>query len=700
MSFQVFRFFKKNPQRRKTHRDLSAHPQLELLEDRVVPTLFNHGGPVLASVQAQALFLGNGWNAAPYNNQTSFFNSFLSTTVDGTASAPAPYLAMLHNGGFKGVTGAGTTPFNGVIDSAESSSIGTITDATIQSDVQNAIQNLSGVQQSNSNTLYVVFVEPNVVVDLGNGQNSTNTFLAYHSSFADTTNGNLIRYAVIPYHGTANNAQEPWLTSSLDSMTEAASHETAEAITDPDGTTYFDRSGNELGDVVNGSTVYLNGYAVQREGSIPASLYNFLPMTPAGSVAGHGVSFSIVAGALNVSETGGSTFIAANPSGETGTVVAISSQGIDDFGQPMIDVVFSDGNAYEYHDFPANNPTAVANPSFFPWTSLGGNVKQAVAGQAVSYVLLTNGNLGEFVDPNYSTYYYGYGVNPGSRFGVIASGVKTIIAAGTDQQGVNAVEYTATVRGKTATYEWRDVTGQASTSTSGFTASKLSKFSSVDAAGVLLASSSQASSTPAPTNDAASVSPIQRRVLSDRSLAQAAIVAAQSGAGAPLFISVSGNVPNIATTGSAATANGLQNAIKPFRRSESSGGSEEVLQYQEVRRSIPDQSGPSATPNGSGPVTPAMPLQDGPGLPAFWPTVPFEPVPDEVWGTFGMRDARGDEQGFASVLPAEEATSSGFGAAGAVALAFLLVGDRVPWHRQARSGRRPQKLCVSPLPAR
>src|SRR5262249_42561926 len=152
---------------------------------------------------------------------------------------------------------------------------------------------LAGVQQPSSNTLYVVFVEPGVVVDLGNGQTSANTFLAYHSSF--TSNGNAVRYAVIPYHGTGGNAQAPWLTSAADSLTVSASHEIAEAITDPDGTTWFDRSGNEVADIVNGSTVYLAGYAVQREAAIPGSLSNFLPMTPTGAKAGHAASFSIVA---------------------------------------------------------------------------------------------------------------------------------------------------------------------------------------------------------------------------------------------------------------------------------------------------------------------------------------------------------------------------------------------------------------------
>ena len=422
-------------------------PRLEVLEDRVTPTLTDHGGAVLASVQVQAVYLGSSWNASPIS--TTVFDSFLNSLVSNTPSGQAPYLAMLHNAGFAGVTGNGSA-LTGVQDNVNVPS--TITDSQIQADLQAEIRS-SAVQQPNTQTLYEVFVQPGAVVSIGNNETSVNTFLAYHSSFS--ANGALVRYAVVPFHGTAGNAQAPWLNQ-LDSMTVAASHETAEAITDPDGHTYYDRSGNEIGDVVNGSTVYLNGYAVQREGSLPASLSNFLPMTPAGATAGHSTTFAIGSGALQVNGVG-----VANPSGETGKVVAISTQGIDDFGQPMVDVVFSDGKAYEYHDFLPNNPTAVANPSFFPWTYLSANVKlvpagqgySAVAGQGVSYVLLTNGALGEYVDPNYFTYYYGFGVNPGARYGAIATGVTSIIATHTDPLGVNAVDYTVVVRGKTTTYE-------------------------------------------------------------------------------------------------------------------------------------------------------------------------------------------------------------------------------------------------------
>ncbi len=436
-------------------------PRLEVLEDRVTPTLTDHGGAVLASVQVQAVYLGSSWNASPIS--TTVFDSFLNSLVSNTPSGQAPYLAMLHNAGFAGVTGNGSA-LTGVQDNVNVPS--TITDSQIQADLQAEIRS-SAVQQPNTQTLYEVFVQPGAVVSIGNNETSVNTFLAYHSSFS--ANGALVRYAVVPFHGTAGNAQAPWLNQ-LDSMTVAASHETAEAITDPDGHTYYDRSGNEIGDVVNGSTVYLNGYAVQREGSLPASLSNFLPMTPAGATAGHSTTFAIGSGALQVNGVG-----VANPSGETGKVVAISTQGIDDFGQPMVDVVFSDGKAYEYHDFLPNNPTAVANPSFFPWTYLSANVKlvpagqgySAVAGQGVSYVLLTNGALGEYVDPNYFTYYYGFGVNPGARYGAIATGVTSIIATHTDPLGVNAVDYTVVVRGKTTTYEWRDVTATASTTITG-----------------------------------------------------------------------------------------------------------------------------------------------------------------------------------------------------------------------------------------
>ena len=458
MQSPASRILSRKPPKRGGRPAATVRPRLELLEDRVVPALMYHGGPILSSVQAQAVYLGSGWSASPI--PTSQFDAFLGTTVKGAT----PYLKMLNADGFYGVTGSGST-LAGVADNVVVSS--DLTDAAIQTDLSTAIAGgVSGLQQPGANTLYFVFVQPGTVVDFGNGQTSVNTFLAYHSSFL--YNGGEVAYAVVPYHGSAGNAQDLWLNS-FDSMTVASSHELAEAITDPTGYGWYDRSGNEIGDIVNGSTVYLNGYAVQREAAIAGSQDNYLAMTPQGAAAGHQTTFGGVGGAALI-VNGVSV---ANPAEAGKTITAVSPQGIDDFGQPMVDVVYGDHNAYEYHDFAAvngnPNPVVTANPSFFPWTNLGPNVKQAVAGQGVSYVLLTNGSLGEYVDPNYTTYSYGYGVNPGARNGAIAVSVSSIVAAGLDQQGVNAVEYVS--GGKTL--EWRDVTARASTTTTGFNAAKI-----------------------------------------------------------------------------------------------------------------------------------------------------------------------------------------------------------------------------------
>jgi hypothetical protein len=101
-------------------------------------------------------------------------------------------------------------------------------------------------------------------------------------------------------------------------------------------------------------------------------------------------------------------------------VASISNQGVDDFGQAMVDVVFTDGSAEEFHEGGA------------VFTVSGNNVKQAVAGQGVSYVLLTNGNLYEYKDAGAGP------VGSPHTFTQIDSNVQSI-DAGTDAHGVNMV---------------------------------------------------------------------------------------------------------------------------------------------------------------------------------------------------------------------------------------------------------------------
>ena len=63
---------------------------------------------------------------------------------------------------------------------------------------------------------------------------------------------------------------------------------------------------------------------------------------------------------------------------ETTGVASISDQGVDNFGQAMVDVVFSDGAMAEYHARNGNQS------KWGPWVYPGvpGIVQQAKAGQA------------------------------------------------------------------------------------------------------------------------------------------------------------------------------------------------------------------------------------------------------------------------------------------------------------------------------
>jgi len=81
-----------------------------------------------------------------------------------------------------------------------------------------------------ANTLYVLFYPATTTVTF-EGLASCQDFGGYHFSFTDSQSGIEIIYAVLPRCGTDAN-----------SVTPAASHEIAEAVTDPVGNGYFDTS--------------------------------------------------------------------------------------------------------------------------------------------------------------------------------------------------------------------------------------------------------------------------------------------------------------------------------------------------------------------------------------------------------------------------------------------------------------------------
>lgn len=241
-----------------------AQLRLESLEDRTVPTVNYYGGAVLTHVEAQALFLGSDWsNVSTYKAETTTLNNFLGNVTGGA------YMDALTSAGY-GV-GRGTASA-GVIDNTTYKAGSMITDASIQAKIQADIK--SGLLQApDANRLYIVYVDPNVAVNLGSGQGTTQQgILGYHGAFAGIDaagNARVIHYAVVVTPGGAAH-NSSLSTSAIDQLTAVSSHEIAEAVTDPNVNYgqlgWYDSSRGEIGDITENNPnalVRLNGYLVQ-----------------------------------------------------------------------------------------------------------------------------------------------------------------------------------------------------------------------------------------------------------------------------------------------------------------------------------------------------------------------------------------------------------------------------------------------------
>jgi hypothetical protein len=236
-------------------------PTLECLDDRLVPTVTYHGGALLPHVEVQGLYLGTDWsNNATYYNQTGQLEAFDRFLPQSS------YMDLLTQLGY-GVGRGSSSP--GTIDKLALNKNYYLTDSGIRGEIQRFIS-AGYLQQPDANRLYVVYVEPGVAILNDHDHNSTSIrdFAGYHGAFAGRTAAGYaadIHYAVIAYAG-GYNAIFPGLTP-FGSITLTASHEIAEAATDPNVNYralgwYDDSRGGEIGDISRYEAL-LNGYVVQ-----------------------------------------------------------------------------------------------------------------------------------------------------------------------------------------------------------------------------------------------------------------------------------------------------------------------------------------------------------------------------------------------------------------------------------------------------
>ena len=131
------------------------------------------------------------------------------------------------------------------------------------------------VPATTANTLYFIFLPPNVVSLAFNSQSCVSGgYCGYHSHAGG------VYYAVIPY---VNCGGCVYPGNFLDTLTEVSSHEFAEAVTDPALNAWWDPTtgpGDEIGDICNRQTVRLGGYLVQTEWSNAQSACVFDAASP------------------------------------------------------------------------------------------------------------------------------------------------------------------------------------------------------------------------------------------------------------------------------------------------------------------------------------------------------------------------------------------------------------------------------------
>lgn len=253
---------------------------VEELEGRVVLT-FTYGNPITSDaliehVRINSLFLGDQWDLNPaLARQKQAVNDYLSYLTQST------YLDMLSQfsvpSGIIPPHGAYTIGHGSFGKSALYPPLGSAIDKSrIQQIILSKIDD-GALEPVSADTLYVVFPPPNTPVTKPGG---TKSFGGFHASFPLVPNNALsanVRYAVIPYPDSPAANLNP-----LQLITDYASHEIAEAITDPDLGGWSDQAtGDEVGDGpgIDGNFVFLDGYAVQRIANIDGSAN-----TPQGAV--------------------------------------------------------------------------------------------------------------------------------------------------------------------------------------------------------------------------------------------------------------------------------------------------------------------------------------------------------------------------------------------------------------------------------
>jgi hypothetical protein len=223
--------------------------------------LVNHGGQVITSAHVVFIFwgpsFGSGGADASYASTLQAFRNQFGTT--GEYNVITQYSGS--NGTVQLTNLAGGTP-----DMFDTTTPPTnVTDAIVQSEVTKYL----GSNAFDANAIYEVVIPSSSYSSSGSSTSCGGpslAYCAYHGNFS--TGGHNARYSIEPYPSCSGCAVSGW--NAAQNQEHFICHETREAVTDPDGTTWWDRRGYEADDKCAWSPtpfIGTNGYSYQYEWS-------------------------------------------------------------------------------------------------------------------------------------------------------------------------------------------------------------------------------------------------------------------------------------------------------------------------------------------------------------------------------------------------------------------------------------------------
>jgi len=212
------------------------HPAFSQPEARRTNNLTYHGGPTITKAKVVEIFWGPSWgtNGSPGTLASTMMGFFAQYGTNGEYKVITQYSGIQQN----------NLTNQYWIDSVNPSNVA-VTDAMIQAEVVHCFN--AGGCVFDPSTIYEVFLPAGYYSTLGSATSCGGPHLqycAYHSNFS--WSGNDVKYASMPQPSCSGCQSTGWTTA--ENFQHFATHETREAVTDPDGNAWYDRSGNEADD--------------------------------------------------------------------------------------------------------------------------------------------------------------------------------------------------------------------------------------------------------------------------------------------------------------------------------------------------------------------------------------------------------------------------------------------------------------------